>query len=177
MSDDLLRMIEDTGGFFRPNRYRVDFDLPDALRQEFQEEVNTVGLTCNAAALPGVFLDTKEIDSGNVWFRPHTSNMQNTDFRFYIGRNLRVRDLFIRWTQLAVDHDSKLLGYEDDYVGQFRIYPMGRGPGGLEANMLQEVTLIKAFPENVGQVTLGYDEGNQIAMLNVSVKYKTFTPR
>nr|CAI3971075.1 tail tube [Ochrobactrum phage ORM_20] len=177
MSDDLMRMIEDTGGFFRPNRYRVDIDLPDELREEYQEHVNTIGLTCNATALPGIFLDTKEIDTGNSWFRPHTSNMQNTDFRFYVGRNLIVRDMFLKWQQLAVHHDSKLLGYEDDFVGQFRIYPMGRGEGGLEANMLQELILVKSYPENVGQITLGYEEGNQVAMLNVSVKYTTFSPK
>uniref|UniRef100_A0AAU8HYA8 Tail tube n=1 Tax=Rhizobium phage LG08 TaxID=3129229 RepID=A0AAU8HYA8_9CAUD len=172
MHDELMYMIENTGGFFRPNRYRVEIDLPQGLQEEYQEHIRLIGLTCSAAALPGFSLEVKEYERSNSIYRPYTSNVTTTDFKFYIGKNLIVRELFNDWTRLAVDHESKLVGYEDDFVGQFRLYPMGRMAG--EGNIIQEIILIKAFPESVGPVTLGYEEGNQIATINVPVRYTTF---
>lgn len=172
-NSELMHMIEQTGGFYRPNRYRVEIDIPEALQSEYQEHLRVYGLTCSSAALPGFSLDVKEYDRSATLFRPHSSNVITTDFRFYIGRDLKIRDMFNEWSRLAVDHETKLLGYEDDFVGQFRLYPMGRGSG--ESNILKEIILIKAFPESVGQVSLGYDQGNQIAMINVPIRYSTFT--
>lgn len=171
MIDDLLKMISETGNFMRPNQYRVEIDLPEALRGKYADYIETIGLMCTSTSIPGFSIDEKESDKSNNIFTPHSHNYTTEDYKFLVGRDMKVRQLFLDWRALIVDHDTKLLGYTDDYAGQFRLYPMKRGKGSKEENTTAEIILDTAYPVTLGAISMSYEENNTIAYQNVTIRF------
>jgi len=142
-----VSMMKQGGGFFRPNKYIVEINLPSTLRQndigagtEFlqyetqfadaqatREELNDRLLFfCESATIAEKSLEDVTAES---FYGPNRKIASDVAFgplnlSFYLDANLSERIFFEQWQSLAYNQMSYNMNYYNDYVGSIRIFPL-----------------------------------------------------
>lgn len=155
------------GGGARPNRYRVNITFPGTVPAGIAAS-NKISFTCSAAAIPGSTLGVVDVP--------------------YMGRQVKVPGdkIWEDWTvQILVDNDfmgrsafetwqDQLLGFRSNLAQPANVNPINAYAMG-QVHLLdradkvtQRYQIDGMFPINVGEVTLGYDQNDQIMLQPVT---------
>lgn len=118
--------------------------------------------------LPGRNMSTSEVKYGTMPTVKQVYNAINSDctVEFMADANMKLFKFFQDWQKKAHDPATGNLGYPDEYKGTVLIHTIGRG-GGINYTH----TMYKAFPENLGDVTLNYGSGDELANFSVTFSY------
>lgn len=142
-----VSMMKQAGGFFRPNKYLVEIDLPSSLRQQAfgagTEFVQYQTQFANAAATRDVlkerllfFCESARIAEKSLedvtaesFYGPNRKVASDVafgplDLSFYLDANLSERVFFEQWQSLAYNQATYNMNFYDEYTGTIKIYPL-----------------------------------------------------
>lgn len=171
MLDELLNAIQTSHGFIKPNLFRIELQLPEAL-SHLQERVLRTSIMCTAGEIPGYSIQTKKASTGR-----HTPEIasdvvfSDVDLRFYLSGDLFERDMLESWRDLMINLETGTTGYYNDYIGTVKVIPLRRTRNGFkEADRCS--ILHEAYPGTVGAIQFDYENQNQVARVNATFKYR-----
>lgn len=192
---DLKRFISTTSklsGFIDPSHFMVYITPPKWLRSATSEtrEFNNFGkilpFLCSGSAIPGMTVATAAVPHygyGVSQPRPIRPTFDNIVMKYYMDNQSVALDFFTKWIQKIVNFDVDATGtrstagafygevsYMEEYATTIDIYVFDSA----SARVLH-VKLHEAFPANIGQVALDWNSNNQLAVLDVSIAYKSWT--
>ena len=180
------------GGVGRPNRYRVEFNLPTGVALGAGEiGVNVVALVgyirrmdryfngggginikCHTATFPQRSLMTMEHRQNSAPFRtPYSATYDPVTFSFYTDPQLDTRDYFDVWQSAVVNLGTNTMNFYDEYVSDVSITMLDQY--GEDA---YKVTLYEAYPLNVGIIDASYSNNNQLTTATVTMSFKSWAP-
>src|SRR6056300_715436 len=142
-----VSMMKEGGGFFRPNKYLVDINLPSSLRQEvvgggtelvqYQTQFADASATksdlrerllffCEGARLSDKSLEDVTAESFYGPNRKIASDVSfgPLDLSFYLDSNLSERAFFEQWQSLAYNQATYNMNYYNDYTGTITVWPL-----------------------------------------------------
>lgn len=155
------------GGGARPNRYRVIMTLPLSIPSKVVAETK-ISWTCQAAAIPGAIQGVVDVP--------------------FMGRQVKVPGdkIFEDWTvQIMLDNDfvgrsafetwmDQILGFRSNLAQPANVNPINTFARAQVLcldradRVTQRYQIDGMFPINVGEVTLGYDQNDQIMLQPVT---------
>lgn len=172
-------------GGLRPNLYKVTLTFPPGTTKG-NETDEAFTFLCKAANLPGMSVGTAQASyfgrkinfAGDREFQPWECTV-------YTDEDFTVRNALEAWQNRMnlLDHDTNAVDgmcdqktfYVDITVtalgkdGNLCGHGEGDGNGGLKS-----YTLKNAFPSSIGEISLGYDQNDQIAEYQVTFTYDYF---
>ena len=144
----------------------------NSLTQTVGRQIN---IHCDAVTLPGVDLQTQEVQYGS---EPTRHMVQTHGFAgyiiatFYADKYLRERQFFEQWQKLAVNTISHKANYYNNYVGKMHIYQLGSDTDVNRDMPTYAIEAIDVYPTTIGAVEYGYGKVNEIARITVGFAYK-----
>lgn len=141
---------------------------------------------CHNATLPGITMQTASIPHygyGVAQERPLRPTFENVSMSYYMDNTSVALDFFTKWMQKVVNFDPDAAGpkttdgafygevsYMDEYATTIDIYVFDAA-----AARVLNVKLLEAYPKNIGAVRLDWGITDQLASLDVSFTYKSWT--
>lgn len=180
-------------GVARPNRYRVEFQLPSGVvlsgdstqvnsdaqngsiqrLQSFFNSNGDINIKCEHATFPQRSMMTYEHKQNSAPFRlPYSSTYDPVTFSFYANSNLDTRDYFDVWQSAVVNLDTNTMNFYDEYVSDVKIVQMD-----IEGNDTYFATLLEAWPLDVGSIEVGYGQFDTVTLTTVTMAYKYWKPK
>lgn len=156
------------GGGARPNQFKVTCPFPGY--SQVGGEIEIMSFLCSGASLPASTVENVTID-----FRGRAINFAGE--RTYDAMSLTVindtdfklRNAFERWQNGINNHtDNEGLTNPADYMVDIFIDQLDRN-----GETIKSYTLRSAYPDSVGDITLGYGE-TEIETFEVSLTYQYF---
>ena len=140
---------------------------------------NTIGrqvnIMCDTVTMPGVDLQTQEIQYGSEPARNHVTShgfAGNIVATFYADKYLRERQFFEMWQKHVVNTVSHKANYYDDYVGKMHIYQLGADSEVDRDMPTYAVEAMEVYPFQIGSIDYGYGKANEVVKINVEFAYK-----
>ena len=135
---------------------------------------NTIGrqvnIMCDTVTMPGVDLQTQEIQYGSEPARNHVTShgfAGNIVATFYADKYLRERQFFEMWQKHVVNTVSHKANYYDDYIGTMEIFQLdGQG------EITYGIKATEVYPTTMAGIEYAYANSNQIATQAVSFEYR-----
>lgn len=166
-------------GLSRPSHFEVNITKPAFIQDNgLFENTNNLRLLCKSAVMPGTLLQTSIIPSygyGPMINRPTQATFNDVNLVFLVDSNVDVYWLFKSWTEYisktssARGGDRYLFEFAEQYTTTVDITKYKST--GEETHTVQ---LIDAFPTNVGELNLDWDDKDSINTLAVSFAYTTY---
>ena len=153
----------DKEGFLRSHR---------SLTQTIGRQVN---IHCDTVTMPGVDLQTQDIQYGSEPTRNMVTShgfAGNIVATFYADKYLRERQFMEFWQNIAVDPVTHTAGYYDDYVGKMHIYQLGADSEQDRDMPTYAVEAIDVYPEKINGIEYAYSTNNAIVKITVEFSYK-----
>jgi len=176
-------------GLMTPNRFRVEFFLPRGINDNanpnafnidstadritpFQIKMNQnekVNVFCHTASLPMRALSVWDHKMWDTPYKVPNSHQayEPVTFSFYADSEMNTRRYFEVWMGTVMNLTSNTTNYYDEFVSDVNIITMDR-----EGKDTYRVTLLEAFPLNIGAVDLAYSNMNSVAIINVTMAFK-----
>lgn len=160
----------------RTNRYRIIFTIPEMLREEFIISENSasltaqneLSLTCMIANIPGVQMQTSQIQYGNIAPRKATYGRSTSDITtsFILTGKYQEKKLFDAWTSIVCRDAEGSIEFYDSYIGSILIECLN------EQDQVQyKFRLSEAYPISVSDLRLDRTSMNQAMLLDVTWAY------
>ena len=135
---------------------------------------NTIGrqvnIMCDTVTMPGVDLQTQEIQYGSEPARNHVTShgfAGNIVATFYADKYLRERQFFEMWQKHVVNTVSHKANYYDDYIGTMEIFQLdGQG------EITYGIKATEVYPTTMAGIEYAYANSNQIATQAVNFQYR-----
>jgi len=130
---------------------------------------------CDTVTMPGVDLQTQEIQYGSEPTRNHVTShgfAGNIVATFYADKYLRERQFFELWQKHVVGTLSHKANYYDNYVGKMHIYQLGADSEVDRDMPTYAIEAIDVYPEKIAQVDYSYAASNQIQKITIEFSYK-----
>ena len=168
-----------SAGFYLPNRYEVNLNLPSALRggrtlnsiTTSGETIRRVSMSAKTANLPGRSLVT--ITNENIYGPTHDIATGQTygdlSITFYMGDDFGERYFFEDWQKLTFDTDTFDLNYYNEYTGSIEIFALNKQDERIFGLEIQE-----CFPDSIDGTDVSADSVTAPAELTVAFKYRKF---
>tara|TARA_B100001057_G_C22871853_1_gene959405 strand:- start:2304 stop:2969 length:666 start_codon:yes stop_codon:yes gene_type:complete len=177
-----------------PNTYALSIPYPDGLPSTLRDGMTeNLTLRIDNLELPGKQLATEEVQ----YYGPPRKSAygmiyEDLSFNVYLSKNLKERDFFSAWMDLAISYKTAYVSYYDDIVKDCTFYSYDRTSnqnesqsttdkvkqtlGSLEDKGLEHfsnysVTFEEAYPISIGQITYAY-ASEEIASLPVTMAYR-----
>lgn len=147
-------------GIARPNRFKIE--LPN-------DDGGQFGILCYACTLPARGIQTFELKQRGVPYKvPFSQDYQPITFSFYATPRLNTRKYFERWHKdVVISYKYNVMGTYTNFARPVKIKMLDQmGEVGLT------VSLIEAWPINIGEVDLNYGTNNTYATITVTLSYK-----
>ena len=163
----------------RPNLFRVDFTFPNGVTNDKE----TITFLCKSAALPSSTMGTIEVPfRGRNLKIPGDRTFDSWTATFINDNNFNTRSTFESWVNLVNKLDSNVGQldpaqiFQDIKVTQLSKTGSSSTPGSTSENLsvVRIYTLFGAWPSSVSQITLGYDQNDQIEEFDVEFQYQYF---
>ena len=180
--DTFLGVIEKRGGLQKPNRYSVYFGLPEkaALDEGIATDMSFLASTINFTGRSIATSDYKIY--GPIQKIARESIYTDLAITFMLTKDMAIRKFFDKWMHYINDTDSFDVEYFDDYKANIYIAQLDtdkpkifNGSNASDFSYAQQIE--GAFPTNIGEVNLGFDQNNAFGTLTVTFtfrKYKNF---
>lgn len=177
---DITSAINLRGGLTKPSHFFVTITPPAKLvRNSYAREAM---FFCDNAILPGLNYQTQAIKTlgyGTTENRPVDTGFPNVDCVFMVDADGKVIDYFHKWMSLIYNFNVDTQGvqqvtglaygefaYPEEYEGTVQIHHLD--PVGRE---VIKITLNKAFPSTLGNISLGWEQNDQYTRLPISFSY------
>lgn len=151
------------GGGARPNRYEVILTFPDGVPGA-QDASRKIGFTCKASAVPSTNIGIVEVPyMGRMVKIPGDKVWDDWTCTILLDNDLKGRKVFETWHEM-------LLGFRSN-VAQPQMVNPNNAFASAEVVLLDRADGVLAggnylvegiFPQQVSEVTLGYDQNDQI---------------
>jgi hypothetical protein len=114
--DKFKSLISAKGGMARPNLFRIKFpSLPGATAEE-------VNILCKDVQLPGRQIMTNERRIGLQLEKvPYGYAVGDISVTFHVLNNYGIKEYFETWQNLAVNQQTKEIGYQSEYARNIEI--------------------------------------------------------
>ena len=145
------------------------------LNQLTQTIGRQVNIHCDTVTMPGVDLQTQDIQYGSEPTRNMVTShgfAGNIVATFYADKYLRERQFFELWQKLAVNTISHKANYYDNYVGKMHIYQLGADTEDSRDRPTYAIEAIDVYPEQIGAINYGYSLSDQITKITIKFSYK-----
>ena len=180
--DDFKALVSQKDGIARTNVFRVELpSLPGATKTQ-------LNLLCKDVNLPGRQIITRERTIGIVNKKMAYGYLnEDISMTFHVLNDFGVKQYFETWQNLAVNQNTKEIGYKKDYSFPVKIQQLKKGIGfpvynkslGIfeinvdfitREDIVYECELIDAFPTTMNAVQLNNDLDGLVE-LNVQLSY------
>lgn len=163
----------------RPSHFEVNITKPSFVEDAgLFASTNNLRLLCKSATMPGTLLQTSIIPSygyGPMINRPTQATFNDVNLVFIVDSNIDVYWFFKSWTDYIAKTtsgrgaDRFKFEFAEQYTTTVDITKYKST--GQETHTIQ---LIDAFPVNVGELNLDWDDKDSINTLSVSFAYTTY---
>lgn len=184
-------------GAGRPNRFRVEFNLPPGVdtsiggaagssnyinqwaqvgqvtgtQQKYNSGRGAINIMCNQATFPQRTLLTWELNQNSAPFKtPYSYEYDPVSFSFYADSTLNTRQYFEIWQSAVANIQNNTMNYMSEFVSPVTIYQMDTAGHDTYA-----VQLIDAWPITVGSVDLSMANSNALHNITVTMAYRAYT--
>lgn len=114
--DQFKSLVSNRGGIARPNLFRIKFP---SLAGASSEEVN---ILCKDVQLPGRQIMTNERRIGLQLEKvPYGYAVNDISVTFHVMNNYGIKEYFETWQNLAVNQQTKEVGYQSDFARDIEI--------------------------------------------------------
>lgn len=178
-------------GLSRPNRYRVEFNLPKGIPiqgalgsnpdassgsimqwEKFFNGIGGINIKCHTMTFPQRSVLTQEIRQNAAPFRtPYTASYDPITFSFYNNSRMDVRDYFEIWQSAVLNLGTNTMNFYDEYVSDIKMVMLD-----MQGNDAYGVTLYEAWPLNIGILDASYANSNAYTTTVVTMAYKSWAP-
>ena len=180
------------GGFINPSHFLVFITPPKWVIQQTRSGRqasnfnNSLPFLCHRAQLPGVVFGSRPVSHfgySTPQKRPTSPIFEDITLEFYMDNNSVALDFFTKWLQNIINYDPDSIGsktvngafynevsYMENYATQVDIYLFDAA-----ASEVLHVKLHEAFPLSVGKVNLDWRGQNSIAVLPISMTFRTWS--
>lgn len=183
--NDISSAINRRGGLAKPSHFLVHMPkLPNALQYNSYGKREAM-FFCDTAVLPGMnysVAQVKPLGYGVSEPRPIDVAFAPVDLTFMIDNDGKAIDFFQKWAAMiynfAPDTRGLMQGsglrhgefnYPSEYEGVVEIYYYST-----DGNQIIKYTLINAFPSQIGNVSVGWEQNDQYARLPIAMSYKSW---
>lgn len=183
---DITSAINNGGGIAKPNMFFVRITPPSSLvRTTYAREAM---FFCDAAQLPGINFSAQPIKSvgyGTSEQRPVDAGFSPINTSFIIDAKGRGIRFFQQWLALINNWSRESVGvmqgtqlsygewnYPTTYEGTVEIHSLD--PSGPEGKQVVVYQLSRAFPIQVGDISVAWEMNDQIMRLPVVFAYNTW---
>lgn len=160
-----------TGGGARANQFRVQLAFPTFVTLGAVAGVQAQFL-CNTAQLPASTIEPISVlyrgrpvnFAGERTFAPWTVSIYN-------DTNFNIRNALEQWSN-GIQNNAATTGIVNplNYQVDLAVYQLDRN-----GSTIKTYNFVDAFPSEVGDIQLGYDQGNAIETFNVTFQYNFWT--
>ena len=114
--DQFKSLVSARGGIARPNLFRIKFpSIPGATSEE-------VNILCKDITLPGRQIMTNERRIGLQLEKiPYGYAVADISVTFHVLNNYGIKEYFETWQNLAVNQQTKEIGYQSEYARNIEI--------------------------------------------------------
>lgn len=158
-------------GFAKPTMFRVEFtNVPSALLniQGTSEIIKDLHFFAESAEFPGTQILTQELRHYDMPAKfAYGKVHDDLNITFRLDRDFQVKKLFDVWINIIYDRKTGDVHYKNVYAGGIQIYQVMENGVSSYAIELEEV-----FPTQIGQVSLGWDQGGSYSRLPVTFTFK-----
>lgn len=154
----------------RPNQFQVEFNIPTAVGG-LEDEKRRMCYLCKSAIIPQSTIGQVDMyyrgrqyhEAGETEFQPWTATFINSN-------DFAIRNAFERWSAF-ISHRNDVGGTTDvsQYKADIVVKHLDRN-----GQVRRKYKLIGAFPQDIGQIQLSYDNNNQIEEFDVTFVYDYF---
>lgn len=162
------------GGGLRPNLYKVIVTFPTEVGGA--QAATKVAFTCKAATVPASNLGIAVAPyMGREVKLAGDRTFDDWNITVMLDSDLVNRDAFEVWSDLANGHVSNVAipgwGNPTKYMATAEVHLINR-----EGKTIRTYTLEGTWPTVVGEISLGWDNNNQIAEMPVTLAVQYWSP-
>lgn len=148
------------GGGARPNRYEVMLTFPQGLGST--QIAQKLSFTCKATSIPGMIIgEAPAAYKGRQLKFPGDISFNDWSVTVLIDNDFLGRSVFEKWQNMMMGYESNTT--QSGFMAPSKVF----GSGTIkqldrEDNVIQTYVVQGMFPKDVGELTLGYDQNDQI---------------
>ena len=163
----------------RPNLFMVQVtDLEDNLTDSDKVKGTDADFTflCRSAGIPASTIGTVEVPfRGRVIKLPGDRTFESWTITVMADEDMSVRGYFEKWMEKLNKHENGA-GYTEDFASTLKVSQLARGTSTSDAlkdphSVVRSYDFYNAFPTNIAQIDLSYDNNNTIAEYTVEFQY------
>lgn len=163
----------------RPNLFMVQVTNLEANLAE-SDKVNgsdaDFTFLCRSAGIPASTIGTVEVPfRGRVIKLPGDRTFESWTITVMADESMEVRAYFEKWMEKLNKHENGA-GYTEDFASTLKVSQLARGTSTSDAlkdphSVVRSYDFYNAFPTNIAQIDLSYDNNNTIAEYTVEFQY------
>ena len=163
----------------RPNLFMVQVtNLESNLNDSDKVKGTDADFTflCRSAGIPASTIGTVEVPfRGRVIKLPGDRTFESWTITVMADEDMSVRGYFEKWMEKLNKHENGA-GYTDKFASTLRVSQLARGTATTTAlkdphSVVRSYDFYNAFPTNIAQIDLSYDNNNTIAEYTVEFQY------
>lgn len=166
----------------RPNLFQVTVADPGSSIAGISNANDITGtdakftFLCRSAGIPAATIGTVEVPfRGRVIKLPGDRTFESWTVTIMADENMAVRSYFEKWMDSLNKHDNGA-GYTSDYSATLKVEQLARGTSTGQSTKdphsdVRRYEFRNAFPTNISQIDLSYDNNNSIAEYTVEFQY------
>ena len=163
----------------RPNLFMVQVtDLESNLNESDKVKGTDADFTflCRSAGIPASTIGTVEVPfRGRVIKLPGDRTFESWTITVMADEDMSVRGYFEKWMEKLNKHENGA-GYTADFASTLKVSQLARGTSASDAlkdphSVVRSYDFYNAFPTNIAQIDLSYDNNNTIAEYTVEFQY------
>ena len=163
----------------RPNLFMVQVtNLEGNLTESEKVKGTDADFTflCRSAGIPASTIGTVEVPfRGRVIKLPGDRTFESWTITVMADEDMSVRAYFEKWMEKLNKHENGA-GYTADFASTLKVSQLARGTATTTAlkdphSIVRSYDFFNAFPTNIAQIDLSYDNNNTIAEYTVEFQY------
>lgn len=163
----------------RPNLFMVQVtDLESNLNDSDKVKGTDADFTflCRSAGIPASTIGTVEVPfRGRVIKLPGDRTFESWTITVMADEDMSVRGYFEKWMEKLNKHENGA-GYTADFASTLKVSQLARGTSASDGlkdphSVVRSYDFYNAFPTNIAQIDLSYDNNNTIAEYTVEFQY------
>jgi hypothetical protein len=166
----------------RPNLFRVSIATPPNAASLKAGDTSKFSFLCRSAGIPASSVGTVEVPfRGRVIKLPGDRTFESWTVTVFGDQDLALRSYFEKWLDVLNEHTSGAGHTEStNYSATLQVDQLSRGVNAASAasgteqdphDLVRSYQFVHAFPTNISQIDLSYDNNNSVAEYTVEFQY------